>query len=175
MSALSFQPAERDVRYQTTIQHHWSKKWKHFSWSASGTKFRILMATIGLPSTSDYSDYSKLKLYITDRTSVSLDISFRWSSDITPMNFPRGKPEMERTQQSHFSHPATMQFGLVFLASSFFVCPPTRRTASGQTNCISEFHSGWWSRRPRTEEAFMLLLWNVVLSIHKQRVENCIV
>ena len=119
MSALSFQPAERDVRYQTTIQHHWSKKWKHFSWSASGTKFRILMATIGLPSTSDYSDYSKLKLYITDRTSVSLDISFRWSSDITPMNFPRGKPEMERTQQSRFSHPATMQFGLVFLASSF--------------------------------------------------------
>ena len=103
MSALSFQPAERDVRYQTTIQHHWSKKWKHFSWSASGTKFRILMATIGLPSTSDYSDYSKLKLYITDRTSVSLDISFRWSSDITPMNFPRGKPEMERTQQSRFS------------------------------------------------------------------------
>ena len=174
MSALSFQPAERDVRYQTTIQHHWSKKWKHFSWSASGTKFRNLMATIGLPSTSDYSDYSKLKLYITDRTSVSLDISFRWSSDITPMNFPRGKPEMERTQQSRFSS-CNNAIWTCLLASSFFVCPPTRRTASGQTNCISEFHSGWWSRRPRTEEAFMLLLWNVVLSIHKQRVENCIV
>ena len=174
MSALSFQPAERDVRYQTTIQHHWSKKWKHFSWSASGTKFRILMATIGLPSTSDYSDYSKLKLYITDRTSVSLDISFRWSSDITPMNFPRGKPEMERTQQSRFSS-CNNAIWTCLPCFFFFVCPPTRRTASGQTNCISEFRSGWWSRRPRTEEAFMLLLWNVVLSIHKQRVENCIV
>ena len=120
MSALSFQPAERDVRYQTTIQHHWSKKWKHFSWSASGTKFRNLMATIGLPSTSDYSDYSKLKLYITDRTSVSLDISFRWSSDITPMNFPReGKPEMEGEHNKVVFHPATMQFGLVSLLLLF--------------------------------------------------------
>ena len=62
MSALSFQPAERDVRYQTTIQHHWSKKWKHFSWSASGTKFRNLMAAIGLASTSDYSDYPKAEV-----------------------------------------------------------------------------------------------------------------
>ena len=101
----SFQPAERDVRYalsETTVPLKQKVK-------GSTPKCQRNEISDSNGRWHEYSpeDYSHAKLYITDsRTSVSLDISFRWSSDITPMNFPalesQPKERIRSTTKSFF-------------------------------------------------------------------------
>ena len=80
------------------------------------------------------------------------------------MNFPReGKPEMEGEHNKVVFHPATMQFGLVVFLLGYFFCVHRRdaATASGQTNCISEFHRGVDDREVKKPAGHRLLsnLW----------------
>ena len=165
----SFQPAERDVRYALSLRPpcHWSKKWKAALQSASGTKFRILMA-------AGMSTLLKIILMLscTLRTaelpfpltfpSADHRISRPWTFQLwkEPAELP--KERIRNTTKSFFILQQCNLEWFLLWSPLFCVCPPT---AVAKQTAFQIF-----TDRP----AALRKVWNVFFSkaLHKQRVEK---